>query len=133
VTFRPASRDERWLVTLWAVAAVVALALRRLAPFVAGFAPICPIHALLGIPCASCGGTRAALRLARLDFIGAVAENPLVALTLTGVVVGGLASPIWLAAGRGVPRWPAVPAARWRLVAALVLAANWIYLMGHGV
>lgn len=42
--------------------------------------PPCVLKTATGIPCAFCGGTRAALAWARLDFAAAVAWNPLVGI-----------------------------------------------------
>ena len=39
---------------------------------------ICMFKYISGLPCLTCGGTRAAMRLARLDLAGAFLMNPLV-------------------------------------------------------
>jgi hypothetical protein len=133
MTFRAPTRDERWLAVLWTAGAAAALVLRPAAPVLARLAPACPIHALIGIPCATCGATRAALRLARLDWMGALALNPLATLLLTGAVLGGFVAPVWLASGGGVPGVPAVLSLRWRMVLASALLFNWIYLVARGI
>jgi hypothetical protein len=43
---------------------------------------LCPLHALTGIPCPACGGTRAALALASGAPAEALALNPLLILAL---------------------------------------------------
>lgn len=91
----------------------------------------CPFHALTGLPCPSCGATRAALALLRLDVAGALAFNP-------GAVVGGFLYLAYLAWGvrhtvvrGGWPRGPRVPGARWIALGALAL--NWGYLVLRAV
>ena len=61
------------------------------APFVLGGPVLCPLHGLMGLPCLSCGLTRAFCRLARLDLLGALSYHalslPLFAVFLAAPVV----------------------------------------------
>jgi len=95
--------------------------------------PACPVKSLSGLPCLTCGSTRAALALAQLDLLGAVAANPLAVLAWAALVGGGLA--VGLLAVLNVPLrepdWVLSPPTRWLLVVGLL--ANWIYLVGAGV
>lgn len=52
--------------------------------------PLCTFRAVTGIPCMSCGATRAFGQLARLDLIGALAFHPLATALALGVVLWGL-------------------------------------------
>ncbi|MFM8625470.1 MAG: DUF2752 domain-containing protein [Actinomycetota bacterium] len=76
-----------------AIAAVLAAALAspvtsRVADHLATQPSLCPLLAVTGVPCPSCGGTRAVLHLAAGDVGAAVALNP--GVTLFAVVVGAL-------------------------------------------
>jgi hypothetical protein len=113
------------------VFAVIALASFLAARFLpvleAGF--LCPLRGLLGIPCATCGMTRAFVFLAHGDVTAAFRASPLGAL---------LAAFAWLYAAADLARAalrapfpePSPRAAR-GLVAGLVVAAavNWAYLV----
>jgi hypothetical protein len=53
--------------------------------------PACPIHALTGLLCPGCGGTRAVLALLHGDLIGAWRENALLVVLLPGLLgYGGI-------------------------------------------
>ena len=47
----------------------------------------CPIKSILGIPCPTCGGTRAIIALKSLDLPGALSFNPLITL---GMLISGI-------------------------------------------
>jgi uncharacterized protein DUF2752 len=53
-------------------ATIVLLASYTYAPFVNKGLVLCPVHGLLGLPCPSCGLTRAFCCLAHLDILGAL-------------------------------------------------------------
>lgn len=95
--------------------------------------PMCFFKATTGLPCLTCGGTRALVHLARLDVVGAVAMNPLVALSLMALVPWAIADAVLAVRGRSlvlemgpvlrqVLMWSAFPA----------LIANWAYLIAVG-
>ena len=117
------SNAARVLLAVAIVAACVALAH-------AFGVTLCPMKRLLGVPCPTCGTTRAFAALFRGDVLGAVARQPLVmsccllglpVLLALGIVVGRRKlSDLWTAAFRS--------AVFWCLAAAAVLA-NWIYVI----
>ena len=94
---------------------------------------LCPLKRLLGVPCPTCGTTRAFAELFRGDVLGAFARQPLVmSCSLLGLpvlfamrIVFGRRkmSDILIAASRSVMFWS--------LAAAAVLA-NWIYVIQYG-
>jgi hypothetical protein len=94
---------------------------------------ICLLKASTGFPCLTCGGTRAAARLATLDLGGAFQLNPL-------VTVAGLALVPWALADLALwPRGQALAldvdrrAKPWLGWLAIVLAlANWAWLLYAG-
>jgi len=128
--------DVELLLAGIALAAMVGiLALRWVPP---GLIPLprCAFHALTGQPCLTCGGTRAARALSRLDLVAALRANPLVASAL--IASGPLA--LW-----GLAAWtfklprPRLEAQRrgeqWalRLGALALVAGNWAYLIVAGI
>jgi hypothetical protein len=95
--------------------------------------PVCFFKATTGLPCLTCGGTRALVHLARLDVMGALAMNPLVAVSLLALVPWAVADAVLALRGRSlvleigpllkqVLMWSAFP----------VLIANWAYLIAVG-
>jgi len=127
---RPARLEERQLAVLWGVAAAGAVLLRPLWVALAPALPRCPLRTLTGIPCPTCGTTRAALALLDGRVIDALAANPLGTLAGMAFVLGGVAAPIWC-----LLRLPMVELepGQGRLVAvalALALLANWIWVIG---
>lgn len=52
--------------------------------------PGCLFRKVTGLPCLACGGTRSVRSLAGLDFAGAFAYSPLVALVATGLAAWAL-------------------------------------------
>ncbi len=85
--------------------------------------PRCAFHAVTGLPCFTCGSTRALAALGRFDFTGALALNPLVTLLV-------LTAPVWsiLFASKLRPRL----LGRWKVcLCSLVVSVivNWVYLL----
>jgi len=116
------------VAVLWAASAALALAAAPFAASIAHALPPCALHQWLGVPCATCGSTRAMLALTHGDVLRALAWNPLVTLAAL-VLVLGLAAPAWVALRAPLPRlagpWPL----GWRIAAWLLLGAQWIYLI----
>ena len=89
----------------------------------------CALRDGLGVPCPTCGGTLAAIRLAEGRPLAALAANPLVTLV---AIAGGLWC-LWAVLATFVPRWRcslqlsrgAVSGGRW--LAGGLLAAAWPY------
>lgn len=124
---------DRQLGILWGGVAVALVALSPLASLFAAAAPRCLFKAWTGLPCPTCGTTRAALALARFDFLQAFTRYPLPSLAWTFFIAGGLVAG-WLAwrrrplpaLPRRLPLWVKVAA-----VAAVLL--NWAYAVHTGV
>ena len=95
---------------------------------------VCPFHAITGLPCLTCGGTRAFAALVSGDVVRSLRLNPLVApaLALSAVYVPYAL----LATHARLPRVRVALNARdWtliRIAVALVVSAVWIYLVADG-
>ena len=108
-------------------AAVAVLHLDRL-PII-----VCVFRAATGIPCLTCGATRAAGLLVTGDVAGALAMNPLATLGALALVPWGLADLALVARGRALSVELAPPAA-WavRGLAIAAVIGNWAYLVAAG-
>lgn len=122
----------RQLGLLWGAVAAALAALSPLAPRLAAGLPDCLFKQLTGLPCPTCGATRAALALARFDFAAAFAVSPLAAAGWSLLVAGGLAAGLAALARFELPEPPNdLPRpVRWALLAAFL--ANWAYLIRTG-
>jgi hypothetical protein len=129
--WRPLERDERQVAILWGVLALSSLLLRPLWLALAPLLPACPFRVLTGIPCLSCGTTRAAIALLHGDPLAALAVNPLATLAGVAFIGGGLVAPLWALFGLPVPQFgtPAPRALRLGLV--VTLLAGWGWVIAH--
>lgn len=94
---------------------------------------VCYFKLATGLPCLTCGGTRAAWSLLELDPAGAVAMNPLATVAVVTIAAWALADLGLLPRGSALrlrlsPR--AANAAR--VCAVVALVANWAYLIAAG-
>jgi hypothetical protein len=106
---------------------VIVLHLDRL-PF-----SLCVFKAVTGVPCLTCGTTRALALLARLDLVGALAMNPLVASGSLLLIPWAVADLVLMPARRALALElspAAARVARVAFVAAVVL--NWVWLVAAG-
>jgi hypothetical protein len=122
--------EERQLALLWAVAAVSSVVLKPLWLALVPRLRPCLFHALTGVPCPTCGTTRAALAVLDLRVADAFAINPLA--TAVGLVfaVGGPVAALWTLLGLPVPDLPSTRLPRWLIWVILGLGlVNWLYLI----
>jgi hypothetical protein len=129
--WRPLERDERQVALLWGVLALSSMLLRPLWLAVAPLLPACPFRALTGIPCLSCGTTRAAAALLHADPVAALALNPLATLAGVAFIGGGLVAPLWALAALPVPQLGTPAPRAFRLALVLALLANWAWVIAH--
>ena len=94
----------------------------------------CGMKAAFGIPCLTCGSTRATLHLFHGNLAEAVAFQPLMMTIYTGILVWGIVSLGGFIAGKSVRiklnRWEN-NAAKIFLIGAPLL--NWAYLIAAGI
>ena len=94
---------------------------------------ICVFRATTGIPCLTCGATRALGELATGDLSGALAMNPLATMAAFALVPWGVADLALMTRGRALSLQVAPSGARaLRVLAVAAVAANWAYLVAAG-
>jgi len=94
--------------------------------------PTCPVKAMTGLPCLTCGAARAGLALSRMDLAGALSINPLAAVAWLTLVGGGMVVGLLTLLDIPVrePEWRLSLSMRCLLV--VVFLTNWAYLVGAG-
>jgi hypothetical protein len=94
---------------------------------------LCLFKQMTGLPCATCGSTRAFAYLYQLDPAGAFRLNPFAALGALGIALWGLADLALLTGGR-VLALDVTPGESkglaWGVL--LALAVNWAYVLAAG-
>ena len=129
MTTRTATREERQLAILWLAAAVSALALKPLWMAIAPLLRPCVFRSLTGIPCPTCGTTRAATSFLNGEILAAFAANPLAAGFGLLFVVGAPLATLWAIARWPVPLLP-TPIPMWIRVGAVALVSiNWLWVL----
>ena len=94
---------------------------------------LCTLKRVTGIPCPTCGSTRAFARLFHRDLMGAFLQNPLAALAALIVVLWGLSDLVLLARGRALGLELAPAEGRLLRIAALAaFLSNWVYVIAAG-
>jgi hypothetical protein len=94
---------------------------------------LCAFKAVTGLPCMSCGTTRAFARLYSLDLPGAVTMNPLSAAVALALVPWGLVDLVLLPRGRALVLEISRGLAPFvRVTAVALVFANWAYLIVAG-
>jgi hypothetical protein len=105
---------------VWALLVVASVVMPR---GTAGVTTMCAFKRVTGVPCATCGSTRAVGALASGDVVGALMLNPWVTVVMVGV-------PVWMLARRtreSVWAWTHARAV-W-VVMGVGLAVNWAYVV----
>ena len=124
---------ERQLLGLWAAAAGGALLLFPLLPRLLRWVPGCPFKKMTGLPCLSCGTSRAALSLLGGDFASAFHFNPLASTAGVAFLAGVLLAPLWLLLRLPVPDVLPEPTPAWRAAGIAFLLAAWGWQVVRGI
>jgi hypothetical protein len=122
-------REERQLAVLWGVLAGCSLLLRPLWLAVAPLLPPCPFRALTGLPCLSCGTTRAAVAVLHGRPLEALVVNPLAALAGIAFIAGGAFAPLWAFLDLPVPHLASPPMRALRISLVALLLAGWAWVI----
>ena len=94
---------------------------------------VCLFKAFTGLPCPTCGSTRAVGRLVHLDLVGALVMNPLTTLAAFVLAIWALADFGLLSRGRALDLEMGRPLGRVvRATAVAAVVANWAYLVVSG-
>ena len=133
--WRPLRRGEMDHEALWLGVSLAALAGAWFWTRLGLASPVCVFHELTGWACPGCGATRCVRAVFRGEMRGAFLVNPLMCVTLIGIVIFDLYAGTVLALG--LPRWRPRVSARaamaLRLGCAGVLLMNWLWLLCAGV
>lgn len=126
---QPATRTQRQLAILWSAAAISALILRPVWIAIAPHLRPCTFRHLTGIPCPTCGTTRAALALLNFDLASALAVNPLATMVGVVFIVGGALAMVWVLLRAPALSWPYRWSRAWTAAVVGVVLINWTYLI----
>lgn len=111
------------------IAALCILAVKFLP--IAHLAPSCVFRGMSGIPCPTCGATRAFLSMATGNFLDAVTMNPLVVILVSAAIVSCLYSVVSLFCS--MRRITFFPSERekdgMRITAVMIVLLNWGYVL----
>lgn len=93
--------------------------------------PTCTFRALTGLPCATCGATRASVAFLHGDFATAWQLNPLIVALLCAIALFDFYALAVLCAGRRRLRFslPKGGARKVVIGLAIIAAINWVYLL----
>ncbi len=125
------AKEVRQLALLWGVAAAAAVALRPFWLALVPLLPACPMRTATGVPCPTCGTTRAVVALLHGQPSTAVLINPLAALAGLGFVLGGVLAAIWALIKAPLPVLPQRLSPALRIAIVAVLLVNWVWVMAH--
>ena len=93
----------------------------------------CVFKGLTGLPCPTCGSTRAVARLFDLDPAGALAMNPFTTVVAVVIAAWAVVDLILLPRGRALRVGFSRSAGNvLRVMAFVAFVANWVYLLAQG-
>lgn len=130
---RAIQQGRRQGALLWAGTALILLVAAPFSSFFVTAMPSCPFKSWTGVPCPTCGTTRAAALLAELRPLEALVLYPLATVAWVLFIAGGLLVGAWAGSGRPLPGLPRrISRGTQALVLSLILL-NWLYSWLTGV
>jgi hypothetical protein len=115
---------------VFAAIALLSFAAARFLP-VLSLGPACPARVLLGVPCPTCGMTRAFVALAHGDVGGALAASPAGAVLAAGAWLLAVLDVVRLAAGRSLPAVSPRLARAGVAAGIALLALGWAWMLAR--
>jgi hypothetical protein len=95
---------------------------------------MCTFRSITGLPCMSCGSTRALGRLARFDVAGAFILQPMITVAAAGILAWGIIDSFVYIARRGaLALTDTRGVGRLTLLIGALFVLNWIYLLMRAV
>lgn len=122
-------RSDRQLALLWLIAAASAIALRPLWLALAPTLRPCIFRSLTGIPCPTCGTTRAAVAFLNGQMTAALAANPLAAVAGLVFVLGAPVAVLLTLCRPHQVDFEAAPSLWLRVTIVALMTLNWSYLI----
>ena len=127
---RPLTSAEQRLALAWGGLVLALMALSPLLPRAASYLPRCLLRHVTGIPCPTCGATRATVALFDGRLLDAVILNPMVAGGTLVFLVLGLVAPLWAWRRLEIPVIDRLPT--WARVGVLaIITVNWIWVIAQ--
>ena len=125
-----AAREARTFghAEVFALLGAASFAAARFLPLL-GVPYVCPLKALTGLPCATCGMTHAFVGLAQGHLAAAFQASPLGALLALGAWTFAVVDAVRLAAGAPFPALPARGARSLAAAAVVAVVVNWGWLV----
>jgi len=130
VILKRRSPGELDLGVVYGIIAVLVLATARLLP-VERMLPACIFRRITGLPCLTCGGTRAIVHLSQGNLLVSLALNPLISMILLGAIVlliAGVAA-LLLDLPRPILILSRREGTMLRVIIAAMIAIHWTYLI----
>jgi len=135
VSIRRLGKQEVDHEMIWGAVILFVLAAARWFPFQMIHPPSCPLKALTGYPCCTCGMTRSLLAFVQGDPAAALTWNPLIGMLAMGASIYLLYALVVLSLR--LPRVRVSPTGLWdrnrlRLLMLFAIVGNWVYLIVQG-
>lgn len=129
----PPEPGDRQLGLLWGGVALGLILLSPFALYLERAAGRCPFKAVTNVPCPTCGTTRSALALARLEPLEALVHYPLPTVVWVLFLAGGLVAGAMTLRRQPLPSLPRRMPVGWRVAVVAVVLLNWAYSIATGV